>query len=155
MWTSETFWQKIRRLSKTEHAGTVSAALVEKFSWKPLTSCEEFILIIFHIYFLFKNILFIGKLILYIFCLFENKRFNLWPGSTLQQYSIFLFYFHILYNVTINCWFTKVLNTQQANLHFASCSHSVPTMNRGAYRTVIFVYRYTPSQKSQYLLRVL
>ena len=69
------------------------------------------------------------------------------------------FYVHILYNVTINCWFTKVLNTQQSNVCFAFCSHTVKTQtkpwpqNWGTYRTVIFVYRYTPSNFKYCIIR--
>ena len=58
------------------------------------------------------------------------------PADSLHHFTTelyFLFYFHILYNVTINSWFTEVLNTQQANLcyvYFAFCSHTVPKINR-------------------------
>ena len=56
----------------------------------------------------------------------------MWTHLFLAFIQFIFYFFHILYNVTINCWFTKVLNTQQAHLCFAFCSHTVQKM----YRTV-------------------
>ena len=46
-----TLLAKNMKLSKTEQSYMVSAALVEKFCKRPFTSCEEFIFVIFHRFF--------------------------------------------------------------------------------------------------------